>query len=83
MFRNLTTARRRLAEHRDWEKALSRVSRLPEVELHAWWETSLYGLQAARESHEKSGEGLALAEARSHLTGLAAVVEELERRAEA
>jgi hypothetical protein len=82
MFRRLTSARRRLSEHRDWEKALPRVGKLPVVELHAWWETSVYGLQAAREAHEKSGEALALAEARSHLTGLAAVIEELERRPE-
>lgn len=80
MFRSLSTARRQLAEHKDWEKALRRVGRLSEADLHQWWETSLYGLQTARESHEKTGEALALNEARSHLTGLAAVIQELEHR---
>lgn len=82
MFRNLTSARQRLAEHRAWETAQKRVQRLPEPELLAWWEATLYGLQRTREAYEKRHDGLALVEAAQGVVALQAVVDELADRAQ-
>lgn len=81
MFRNLTSARQRIAEHRAWETARKRVASLPEGELLAWWESTLYGLQMNREQYEKTHDTLALQEAAQGVVSLQALRDELERRA--
>lgn len=74
------TARARIAEHRDWQKAAARARRLAEADLHRWWESGLYALQQTREQYERTGDRAALEEAATGVTALAAVVYELQSR---
>lgn len=80
MLRKRRGVRARLAEQRDWDKAVDRVGQLPTAELHAWFEASLYGLQQTREQYERTKDPLALTEARQGVTSLYALIDELERR---
>ncbi|MBD0734044.1 hypothetical protein [Streptomyces sp. CBMA29] len=76
----LPNVRQRLAEHMAWTKAQKRVQRLPEADLLAWWETTLYASQRMREAYERTQDILALSEARTDIVSLVAILEELDQR---
>lgn len=75
-----TSVRTKLREHTAWQTAQKRTGRLPESELLAWWETTLYASQRMCEAYAKDRDPMALREGVRGVTELLAVLEELEKR---